>query len=509
MEKLIQTGLALLPFLIIIYFLLIKEKKAYHVMIGAYITTLISLIFFWNLDFASLFGASIKGILIAFEIFLIIFSILLIFNLLKEKGHMNNITIFFSKISTDKHFHIILIGWFLVCFFESIAGFGTPAAIAAPLLVSIGIRPLTAIIITLVADSAAVAFGAFGTPINFGIIETIPSLTSNQTQTIIEQTAIINGIISLFIPLLLLFLYQKLENKKESIKPYLSTAIIAGGSFGFAYIITAIFIGPELPSVIGAIFGFTITYLKIKNLDHKKNITTQKNKDLLIAISPYISLIILFIISRLNLLGFGDLLKMIGFTINFNENISYSFSFFTPGILILIIFVIFKFIFKTKKIKKNSIIQDSFNKSKPALFTLIFTLAFVQILLISKFNQANINGIPQTIALLFSSLGPTNILISPLLGAFGAFISGSATVSNLLFATIQLEIASLNGLSQTLLLALQTIGASAGNMIAIHNIVAVSALVGLYHKEGKIIKINSIIVLCYCILATIIGIIIY
>ena len=83
-------------------------------------------------------------------------------------------------------------------------------------------------------------------------------------------------------------------------------------------------------------------------------------------------------------------------------------------------------------------------------------------------------------------------LVSPLIGAVGAFLAGSNTVSNLMLSQFQFETANLLGLSGALMVAAQSVGAAAGNMIAIHNVVAASATVGLLGKEGQILRITII-----------------
>lgn len=92
------------------------------------------------------------------------------------------------------------------------------------------------------------------------------------------------------------------------------------------------------------------------------------------------------------------------------------------------------------------------------------------------------------------------IFISPFIGSLGSFISGSATVSNVLFSSLQFEVASSLGLYPEAIMAFQIIGASVGNMVCINNAVAVCATLGIMGKEGKIIKLNFIPMLIYLLL---------
>ena len=103
-------------------------------------------------------------------------------------------------------------------------------------------------------------------------------------------------------------------------------------------------------------------------------------------------------------------------------------------------------------------------------------------------------------------LGQIYPLFSPVIGAVGAFLAGSNTVSNLMLSQFQYETANLLGLSGALMVAAQSVGAAAGNMVAIHNVVAASATVGLLGREGDIIRITILPTIYYLLLS---GIIVY
>ena len=110
---------------------------------------------------------------------------------------------------------------------------------------------------------------------------------------------------------------------------------------------------------------------------------------------------------------------------------------------------------------------------------------------------------------MFVGLGKLYILAAPFLGVLGAFIAGSNTVSNLLLGPFQLQAASTIGISAALILSLQVVGGAIGNMLAIHNIVAASATVGLHGKEGDILRMNIIPALTYALLVGILGFVLF
>ena len=104
-------------------------------------------------------------ILIAIIQMAIIFGAILILNTLKQSGAMETINHGFRGVTTDRRNQVIIIGWLIGAFIEGPAGFGTPAALAAPLLVGLGFPSLAAAMSTLILNSSPVSFGAAGTPI--------------------------------------------------------------------------------------------------------------------------------------------------------------------------------------------------------------------------------------------------------------------------------------------------------------------------------------------------------
>ena len=124
-------------------------------------------------------------------------------------------------------------------------------------------------------------------------------------------------------------------------------------------------------------------------------------------------------------------------------------------------------------------------------FVLVFTVPLVRIMINSGINSNEIVSMPLSMANGMSNLlGQIYPLFSPVIGAVGAFLAGSNTVSNLMLSQFQYETANLLGLSGALMVAAQSVGAAAGNMVAIHNVVAASATVGLLGREGDIIRIT-------------------
>ena len=482
--------LSLLPFVLLTYLLLVKKVNAGLTMLGVYLLTAGLLFFFWDAAPALLLAATLNGLVIGTELFLIIIGVLLLFFLLKHNGRLDDLQQFFMAYSDDTRIHIILIGWFFVSFLEGVAGFGTPAAIAAPLLVVLGVRPLLAVILTLMADSAAVTFGAFGTTIVVGVASAAPDA---DLAAVSATAGIVTAFVSVFIPLAMLYVHSQLE-KIPLTRNYVFFSLASGAAFALPFMFTAIFLGPELPSVVGAVTGLvTIMLLLRLGLFFGDPKTLPPVKPVVGALFPYALVVALLFVSRANLFGFGDLLRAAGTTLVFTEEITHTLSAFTPGVLILLAFGI------AYALQPNRASFEAFGKAVPALLVLLPTLAFAQLIITSSLTEQP--GIPELVASLFAGTGYVYLLFAPVIGAFGTFIAGSATVSNLMLGAVQASAAGVNELPDTLILALQATGAAAGNMIAIHNIVAVLAVVHLQEGLPVIIKNNFLVVAGFVLLA--------
>ena len=159
---------------------------------------------------------------------------------------------------------------------------------------------------------------------------------------------------------------------------------------------------------------------------------------------------------------------------------------------------------------KIKAVKSAFSESAKMLlgagFVLVFTIPMVRIYINSGINPSEIPGMPIAMAeFVAAKVGTVYPLFAPSIGALGAFIAGSNTVSNLMFSLFQFGVATSLFMPTVIIVALQAVGAAAGNMIAIHNIVAASATVGFLGKEGLILKKTIIPTVYYLLVVGIIG----
>ena len=181
---------------------------------------------------------------------------------------------------------------------------------------------------------------------------------------------------------------------------------------------------------------------------------------------------------------------------------------YLPGVILVFVVLLTIGLYRMRGSEVKAAFHESTRTLLGAGFVLLFTIPMVRILINSGVNGADLVSMPVAMArFVADSVGDIYPLFAPTVGALGAFIAGSNTVSNLMLSDFQFNVASALGLSTSMMVALQAVGAAAGNMIAIHNVVAASATVGLLGREGVTLRKTILPTLYYVLFAGIIGMI--
>lgn len=487
--------------------------------------------YFWEMSFNRVLASTLQGLVITAGVLWIIFGAILLLNTLKHSGAIQSIRAGFITISPDRRVQAIIIAWLFGSFIEGASGFGTTAAIVAPLLVAIGFPAMAAVMLGMLVQSTPVSFGAVGTPIIIGIpgglntealsIQLLANGSNWETyiQLITSQVAIIHALVGSSIPLIMVLMMTRFFGKEKSWKAgfaILPFALFAGLAFTIPYTITGVFLGPEFPSLLGGLIGLAIvtTAARFNFLTPKKSWdfapakewpaqwlgsieikidnATSKPMSNARAWTPYILVGVLLVISRIFpsisnalkavIIEFPNILGEAGVNANFMP-------LYLPGGILIFVACSAFFIHQMNWSTFRMAVSESSNTLLSAGFVLLFTIPMVRILINSGINTADIPSMPITMALFISnSVGNIYPLLAPSIGALGAFIAGSNTISNMMFSQFQFGVAENLGISSALIIAGQAIGAAAGNMIAIHNVVAASATVGLLGQEGTILR---------------------
>ncbi|MDM8159848.1 L-lactate permease [Labilibaculum sp. K2S] len=499
----------------------------------------------WEIDIFHIMGYSVFGFLKALDILIIIFGAILILNTMKLSGAMTTINNGFNGITTDRRIQAIIIGFMFGAFIEGAAGFGTPAALAGPLLVGLGFPPLAAAMVALIFNSVPVPYGAVGTPISGGAMVTLEQNLADMganadvfKMALTKWIAIPNALVGIFIPLLGIMIMTKFFGKEKSIKPALAAApfaIFAGLAFAVPYVLIATTLGPDLPSLLGAFIGLGIVIFAAKKgfLMPKKSWdfppkseweenwksndsggdTGEAKMGLVKAWMPYVLIAVILVVTRIPSLGLKGWLASQTLTLSnlFGiDGLTYVLKWaYLPGTIpFILVAVITNFMHKMPIKQVVSSWKTTFKQITGAAIALFAGVAMVQLMLKSGTNGAGMDSMLTTMATAIADLsGNAYPIIAPIVGILGSFMSGSATVSNLLFASLQFETATILGIPQVLIVAVQTIGAALGNMICVNNVVAVCATVGCIGAEGTIIRRNSIPAFIYYLMVMIIVVV--
>jgi lactate permease len=313
-------------------------------------------------------------------------------------------------------------------------------------------------------------------------------------------------------------------------------AIYAGLCFVVPYLLVAWLLGPEFPSLLGALLGLGIVLLTTRagflipkepwdfpeksswesNWTGSISMSSNESKSgisLAMAWLPYILIALLLVLTRVRTLPFGDWIKSImtvHYTDLFGTSISNTFNIlYIPGVVPFILVALLCIpIYKMNKSQVSLAWKETFKRIKGPTIALLFAVPMVRIMMQSGNNPVDYNSMPLVMAEamtnVFRGAWP---LVDAFVGALGSFMAGSNTVSNMLFSVFQYSIADQLGISKVIIVALQNIGGAFGNMICVHNVIAACATVGLVGVEGILIKRNLLPMTIYGITAGVIGLI--
>ena len=503
----------------------------------------------WNVEIIDVVANSILGVLSSLDVLIIIFGAILLMNTLKASGATAAINRGFMNINPDKRVQAVIIGFAFCSFIEAAAGFGTPAALAGPLMVSLGFPPMAAAVIALICDSVAVSFGAVGTPVNQSIaILSDPKATDYAIYAAHPEkynaafglwTAIPHAIVGTFLPLLVLLITTKVFGKEKSFKPALEAApfaIFAGLTLSVPMLLLAMFMGHDFASLLASLIsiGATVVAAKVGFLCPKKTwdfgnkedwnpdwLSTQKvappkesSMSILKAWTPYLLIAVILVVTRIPQLGVKALLNGTStsnplpgtyFSINniLGRGLTYTLKWaYLPGTFFVVVALITTLLHGMKKKEVGTAFKDTFKQISGAAIAIIFGLALVKVMSFDPDGTGTecismMTEMANGLASLVNEF--TFIVISPFIGVLGSFVSGSNTVSNTLFTSLQYLTAEKVGVATVFAVAMQTVGGAIGHITCIHSAVAASATLGISGKEGKLIKTNFPAMLIYAL----------
>ncbi|HJA38505.1 MAG TPA: L-lactate permease [Candidatus Brevibacterium intestinigallinarum] len=548
--------LAASPILVAGVLLLVFRAPATVAMPAALVVAALVGFFGWGISWVTISASVIQGIIVALGLLWIVFGALLLLSTLTKSGAIDSIKAGFVSISPDRRIQVIIIAWLFGSFIEGAAGFGAPAAVVAPLLLALGFPAVAAVLAGLIIQSTPVSFGAVGTPMLTGIGQGLqsgdaltypqPVLDRMAELGITEQTAFVahtaaqvatlHAICGLMIPLVLVCFMTRFFGEQRSFRAGLAVApfaLFAAVSFVVPYLLVAMFLGPEFPSMLGALIGLLIVvsaaragFLQPKDtwefaprhrwpsqwmgsVDPKdEEVVLEKKMPLVLAWSPYLIVVALLLLTR-NTPALKEFLSgpaaisfenILGTGISQKSDLLYS-----PGFLFIIAALLTIPLQRMKGAQVARAWRVAGGQIAGAAFALLCSVPMVRVFINSgaDYNSTGMDSMPIILAdAAANAAGSAWPLFAPFAGALGAFVAGSNTVSNLMFSQFQFATGVNLGVSSPeTVVAAQAVGGAAGNMVAVHNVVAASATVGLLGREGLILRKTVLPMLVYSLMA--------
>ncbi len=526
--------LAVIPIVAALVLMVGMRWPATRAMPVAWLACVICGLVGWKLDVMYLAALSLQGVVVAVGVLIIVFGAILVLYTLEQSGGMETIQYGMQNVSRDRRIQTIIIGFLFAAFIEGAAGFGTPAALAAPLLLGLGFPAMAAAVVCLVFNSVPVTFGAVGTPVivGFGFLKkpVAEAVAANPglpftsydgfCKVVSEWATLMHAPMAIILTIFMLGFLTRFFGKEQSWSIGFRAwkfCVFAAVCFLIPYLLCAWLLGPEFPAMLGGLIGLGVVVWATKKgicvprdvwgfapsneWDPSWSGTTpvstktefQAHMSQFQAWLPYVLICALLVISRVPQLGLKGILtaqklsfnNILGF-----QGVSASIDYlYLPGTFFIVVSLLTILLHKMPASAVKAAWGESLRKMKAPTIALIFAVALVSIFRGSGANPAGVPSMPLALAeAVAAAAGSVWPILAAFVGGLGAFITGSCTVSDLMFAEFQWGMAATLELPRQIIVAAQGVGGAMGNMVCVHNIVAACAVVGLSGREGEVFK---------------------
>lgn len=544
--------LALTPVLAVAVLLVGMRWPASRAMPLCYFLAVVLSAAVWRVPGFQIAAATINGIVVALTLIYIIFGAILLLNTLHESGGLQVIRTGFTSVSADARIQVIIVAWLFGSFIEGAAGFGTPAAVAVPLMVGLGFPAMAAVVAGMIIQSTPVSFGAAGTPILLGVRkglegnDAVLAYAASRDLAGMDEllpfigvkVALLHGLAGAIVPLIVVVFMTRFFGPNRNIREGLAIwpfALFSAFAMTVPYMLVAVFFGPEFPTITGGLAGLAIVITAARrgflmpdaahpwtfgpaevwrpewkgtlHVEDKSGVSpgmTQAG-----AWTPYVLVGALLFASRLPALPFGAWLK--AWTVEFQNLLGTSITasvqpLYLPGTIFIAVSLVTWGLHRIDRAAYRAAWTASFKTTLAASTALIFTVPMVQVFIHSGGGAAGHGAMPLVLASAVADFaGQAWPLCAPFIGGMGAFIAGSNTVSNMMFSLFQFDVGQRIGADPSLIVALQAVGGAAGNMVCVHNVVAASAVAGLFGKEGNVLRITTLPFIYYVLIVGLVG----
>jgi lactate permease len=465
-----------------------------------------------------------------FPIMYIVFMALWIYNMTVDTGHFAVLRRAFNRISDDQRIQAVIIAFSFGALLEALAGFGTPVAITAVMLIAVGFSPIKAAAVALVSNTAPVAFGAIAIP-----IVTLSEITGLPKDDLGAMVGRQTPILALIVPLILV----GMVDGARGIRQAWPAAVVGGVTFALGQFVCSNYISVELTDIVASLLsaGSIVLLLRVwspseplrgevqggpqpaiagaavPDATHEREIKRREGNghdsaaEVFAAFAPYLIIIAVFSLAQWG--PIKDFLDARTYAFDWPglnvqnpdgeapSSVTFKFNWANAaGTLLLVSGLLSMLVLRFPPARAFRTLMRTLDELKWATLTVATVLALAYVM--------NLSG--QTITLGQWIAGASGILpfLSPLIGWLGVAVTGSDTSSNSLFGTLQVAAAHKAGYSPTLLAAANSSGGVLGKMISPQNLAIGAAAVGLGGREGdlfrKVFVWSIVLVLLMCVI---------
>ncbi|MEA2730079.1 MAG: lactate permease [Acetobacteraceae bacterium] len=538
-----SAAFAALPLLILFVLLGVLRFQARWAALAALAVSMAVAILVYGMPTGQTASGALEGAAIGFfPIIWIGINAIWLFKLTQESGHADVLRRALARVSADQRVQALLIAFCFGALLEALAGGGAPVAICAVLLISIGVEPLKAAAVCLIADTSPVAFGALGLPIT--VLAKITRLPVHEISVMVGRQT---PLLSLFIPLILVFIVDG----RRGIKEIWPVALVTGVVFALAQFAGSMLLPVELVDIVAALIcaGVSIVFLRVwspgvlradlasagagvansgghQRLDANHDLAGVSHRatmampmpgsgthfhhaagrsnapadtaqgpdsrtELLRALAPYAAVILVVASTQIDLIGHA--LGAITSTFSWPglhvvdpngaavSAVNAKFEWLlSAGSIVLIAGLLSAPILKVSAPVATRTYLKNLYELRWAVFTVCCVVGVAYVM--------NLSGQIVTLGIWAAKAGPAFAPVSPILGWFATALTGSDTSANALFGMLQLTTAHHTGLSEILLTAANTSGGVVGKAISPQNLAVGAVAVGMMGKEGVLFR---------------------
>jgi lactate permease len=534
-----STLFAVLP-LVTLFVLLGGLKLAAHIAaLWSLAVAILVAIIVYSMPVGQTLDAGAEGAVFGlFPIMWIVVNAIWIYNMADKSGHFAVIRRSFGRLSDDQRVQAVLIAFCFGALLEALAGFGTPVAICSVMLIGLGFQPIKAAAVSLVANTAPVAFGAIAVPIT--TLAPLAELPKDDLGAMVGRQT---PFLALIVPLILV----GMVDGRRGIKAAWPAAMAGGLAFAVGQFACSNYLSVELTDIVASLLGAAaiIALLRVwrpgetlavpagprpamaggENDVDQRRFTREAERragatpdgqdkrdsprEIIVGFSPYIIIIVVFSLAQIHWLPFFDWLD--GRTKQFDwpgldilnakgeppTAVTFKFNWANAaGTLLLVSGLLTMLALRIRPRRALEAYAATLNQLKFAILTVATVLALAYVM--------NLSGQTITIGNWLAGAGSAFALLSPLLGWLGVAVTGSDTSSNALFGALQVSAAQKADLSPMLMAAANSSGGVLGKMISPQNLAIGAAAVGMGGQEGdlfrRVVKWSLLLVMLMAIL---------